>query len=47
MRDRLIRYGFLDWQADELLKKKKLDTPHGMYRLKGGVLTLDGKPVEL
>ena len=46
MRDKLLNYGFQDWQIEKLMKDKELDTVHGIYTLDGEdnlFLTQDGE----
>lgn len=43
--DYLIEYGFCDWQAKELLKYKKIETMHGIYRIKKDKLYLNNEEV--
>ena len=47
MRKRLKEYGFYDFQIDELIKKGKVETGHGTYKLdkKNDVLELNGEKV--
>ena len=40
--ERLKAYGFRDEQIKKLLKGKKINTVHGEYILKDGILTLNG-----
>ena len=40
MRDKLLNYGFQDWQIEKLMKDKELDTVHGVYTLEGETLFL-------
>lgn len=40
--ERLKEYGFREEQIKKLLKGKRLNTVHGEYILKDGVLTLNG-----
>lgn len=39
MKEKLIKYGFDDWQIERLLSNKVLKTSHGTYKIiKGGLL---------
>lgn len=40
LEEKLIEYGFYNFQIEELLKKGKCKTSHGEYTLKNNVLTL-------
>ena len=48
MKKRLEKYGFYDFQIDQLIKKGKIETGHGTYKLdkKNGTLELNGEKVD-
>lgn len=43
MKEKLLKYGFPEWQIDILLKKKKVSTGHGEYILKSDKLELHAR----
>ena len=45
--NKLIKYGFADWQAKELIKHKKINTMHGDYKLKSDQIYLNNELVKL
>ena len=47
MKERLKEYGFYDFQINELMKKGKVETGHGTYKLdkKSRILKLNGEKV--
>lgn len=49
LKEKLLLYGFDDWQVERLMKVKKLNSNHGVYTLdkKQEKLFLDGKEISL
>lgn len=41
MQEKLLNYGFQEFQIAKLLKTKKIDTTHGIYTLEGSKLLLE------
>lgn len=46
MKEKLLNYGFCDFQIKTLLAGKKLKTSHGDYSLNGNVLKLKNDRAE-